>query len=466
MIITESDIKKLVSEVIKYYLNEDVFVNNTRGNKAMLTYQPHQKYNKGNLSSADMLKTDKMEQQNADTYEVTLKGGLKCFNITSINGTEVMHYFKRKFSKNEKTMIKLKNGERKELTMLDREYQDFMNTFIKKVEFVINYNINKFKQNNPDIDFQTVSIYPVPSSSNFNEKMAQELLKHTLCGMNTQVINSHLLQKDMSNLERDEKFIEKNKDFYNSPYFIAPNPNNNSVNQELNLSIAQNKRREEIRPLMKEMNILSDKMIGILYRFNFKQSISERITKNLVNLYKRYYDLFVQCGKIEITNTTDSYNKPIHYTDPNTNETKRLNKPIIKPKKSSKTPSNIQNTDTIWQIVSPYLSKEYKRIPINQWEFINFQIKNYGDSVRMGMKNLYQPNTDDMKMVQEELDKIKGTIFIIFDDNVSGGATLSDVCYQCSQLGIENVIPITFGKMALKTTINMVPLNTTDYNYN
>ena len=66
---------------------------------------------------------------------------------------------------------------------------------------------------------------------------------------------------------------------------------------------------------------------------------------------------------------------------------------------------------------------------------------------------------------QKELEKIKGTIFLIFDDNVSGGATLSDICYQCKQLGIENIIPITFGRMQQSNNMRGIVLNTPKNGY-
>ena len=71
----------------------------TKKKKGSLKYDKSatKKYNKGNLSSLDMLKTDKMDSNNNDTYEVPLKGGIMSYNITSINGTDVMHYFKKTF---------------------------------------------------------------------------------------------------------------------------------------------------------------------------------------------------------------------------------------------------------------------------------------------------------------------------------------------------------------------------------
>lgn len=49
-------------------------------------------------------------------------------------------------------------------------------------------------------------------------------------------------------------------------------------------------------------------------------------------------------------------------------------------------------------------------------------------------------------MVQKEVNKIKNTVFVIFDDNISGGATLSDVCYQAKKIGINNIIVPNFNE--------------------
>lgn len=64
----------------------------------------------------------------------------------------------------------------------------------------------------------------------------------------------------------------------------------------------------------------------------------------------------------------------------------------------------------------------------------------------MALKNYFQPNTD-RTVVDNELNDLENYMFLIFDDNISGGATLSDICYQLKNLGIKYIVPITFGKM-------------------
>jgi hypothetical protein len=89
----------------------------------------------------------------------------------------------------------------------------------------------------------------------------------------------------------------------------------------------------------------------------------------------------------------------------------------------------------------------------------SFEIKYLSNSVRLGLRNIYNPNTDE-EYVKNELERIKNTLFVIFDDNISGGATLSDVCYQCKKIGVEYLIPITFGKMPETNRSGMKTTNT------
>lgn len=73
-----------------------------------------------------------------------------------------------------------------------------------------------------------------------------------------------------------------------------------------------------------------------------------------------------------------------------------------------------------------------------------FSIKSMTNDIRLGLKNYFLA---DDEIVKQELEKIQNTVFVIFDDNISGGATLSDICLQAKNLGIQYIIPITFGKM-------------------
>ena len=68
----------------------------------------------------------------------------------------------------------------------------------------------------------------------------------------------------------------------------------------------------------------------------------------------------------------------------------------------------------------------------------------------MGLKNYYSVNNWNQRLVERELEKTKNSALVIFDDNISGGATLSDICDQLTSLGVKNIIPITFGKMDVK----------------
>ena len=75
-------------------------------------------------------------------------------------------------------------------------------------------------------------------------------------------------------------------------------------------------------------------------------------------------------------------------------------------------------------------------------------------------------SNENQEIVKQEIEKANNTIFIIFDDNISGGATLGDICYQCEKLGIKNVVPITFGQMEESNTIGSIPLSIPENGYN
>lgn len=119
--------------------------------------------------------------------------------------------------------------------------------------------------------------------------------------------------------------------------------------------------------------------------------------------------------------------------------------------KGTKSQVEARNTEEVWSIVKPYFrGSGIKSIPIHRLQPQDFQIKTFTNDVRMGMKNYFSSNAD---IVKQEMEKIKGTVFVIFDDNISGGATLSDICSQAKNLGIEYIIPITFGEMKTKYSL-------------
>ena len=94
-------------------------------------------------------------------------------------------------------------------------------------------------------------------------------------------------------------------------------------------------------------------------------------------------------------------------------------------------------------------------LKITNWETVPFEMKKLANPQRIGLKNMFSV-TNNEKLFKTETEKLKNTILIIFDDNISGGATLSDICYQFNKIGVKNIIPITFGKMPEKTTFGCI----------
>ena len=110
-----------------------------------------------------------------------------------------------------------------------------------------------------------------------------------------------------------------------------------------------------------------------------------------------------------------------------------------------------------------YKSKIYD---VCRWQPVNFQIKKLGNDIRMALKNYFSPNKDE-NLVKQEVEKTSGGVVVVFDDNVSGGATLSDICMQLQNLGMKYIIPITFGKM--RTSYNQgvgIIINKPDNDFN
>lgn len=453
---------------IKNKINEVVFADrnkiNTKKKTIGLTYTKDKRAN-GNANAFDKLGTEEMDQDNANTIEVPLKGGLISYNITDIKGTEVMHYFKRMYDNRKKTTIDVKdregNKEEYELEMENSEEREFINRFVRKVEYVVNAWINKNKKQN--IPFTKISILPVDSTSSFNKNfVSQELEGRSIGGLKIQMINPEMLKKELVNVQRDEEFIKNNEKFFNSDFALS-DPSQGTVNQRVDNVVRRNQALKERNNYIIEINQIVQKLLNFIQNSKRSEKLSDLQIKRLKDNYTRYCDLIKMC-----------YN--ISYIGANDNKEHKLNhEEILNAIKYSKGPSIDNRSSLLWQMIKPYVRGEkspvdgerYEELPLCRWDKANFEIKTLRNSERLGLKNIYNVNSSwDEKRLQEELNKIKGTILLIFDDNVSGGATLSDVCYQCKQLGIENIIPITFGKMSESNQMRGLVLNTPEDGYN
>ena len=69
----------------------------------------------------------------------------------------------------------------------------------------------------------------------------------------------------------------------------------------------------------------------------------------------------------------------------------------------------------------------------------NFEIKSLEDKRRKSIEGLFEINPN-LKGIQQNL---KGKNIIIFDDNISSGATLDDICLELQKYGVKSILPIT-----------------------
>ena len=450
---------KISESAYQYYINEDVFINGISNNKnkniANLTYKRNNNgsiaRNRGNMTSLDMLKTNLMDNNSGQTtYEVKLKGGFTSYNITDINGTEVMHYFKRKFS-NEETRIKLGDTEY-DLEMQDSEFHNFMVQFLDKVNAVVEYRARQFMENNKGLTFSNIYIYPVPSSSNFNIEMVKRIVKnnHTIDNLPVSAISSSILKKDTSNLEKDTDFIDKNRDYYNSERWQTGG-NGGTHMQAVDNDLNRLSRLESVKAEIDKANeftkIENRKQTGsLLSQLNYvsaRLNNPEKYGAPTLKSIKKLYDLYIgyQEAVKNITIAGEYYDTIAQkYHKP---QLKKVAEAI----KYSKGQSIEGRTQRILQILKEYNMTNglpVKPYDICMWQPANFQIKKLGNDSRMALKNYFSINNDSS---EAELKNTDNSIVVIFDDNISGGATLSDICYQLQKIGVKYMIPITFGKM-------------------
>lgn len=430
-------------------INENVYVNGVdrRNKKVNITYNTGDRMVGRVQKYVDNVGTKKMDQNNADTYEVDLKGGITSYNITSIQGTKVMHYFKNYF-KNQATTVDVVDDKNRtqsyEMEMEKAEFDRFMRTFIEKVNAVVNKCVTEFKSNSPDVEFSGISIYPVKSSSNFNIEMARELKKRM---PNIHVVDENLFNKDLANLRKDTEFIERNKEYYSKQAFERGSDSNMSSEEMVDSEMWRLQAIRKAQTFVSKLDELGKNLIRI--RNSRGQYIkSGTYHEYLYKNYKEYYDTYMRL--ISSSSYVTNFDGKSHKVS--------LDK-IANLIKYSKGPSIEKRSGEIWREIRNDLRGEksingepYRQIDIGRWDPTKFEIKNSYNNVRMGLMGYYSKNPE---VVKKEMDQIQNSIFIIFDDNISGGATLADICYLAKSMGLKYIIPITFGEMGKKYTAGL-----------
>ena len=450
-------VKTIIEEISGKPLSESVYLSNLKGNKAMLTYRPGYAGRHDNLLKNDKITTNKMEQNNSDTFVIPLKGGINSYNITSIDGKYVMHYFKYYWD-NKDAEIKLKDetGNEKDykFAMQKQQFDAFLNQFKNKVEIVIKHYM-RYMENQ---DFTAVSIYPVPSSSKFNEHMAKELTSLNLYGLPVKTIDQALFVKDTKNLQRDNDFIEKNKEYYSKNLGVQKNKLSHPITAYVDNTIEREKVMNEVQKFLDETNKYEKQLLDFLNTYKNSVSKGSKLTlRHIVQNYRYYYDYLNIAIK-----------KAAYYDSIKGKEVTPQAAKIMAFRKYSKGASIKKRTEEIWKLVKPYVrgkissvtQKPYKMYPVATWDRADLEMKTLSNPERMGLQNFFSVNP---KVLEKEKERIDGTLFIIFDDNISGGSTLSDICLQAKNAGIENILPITFGKMDVQwskeNTATIRPIN-------
>lgn len=74
----------------------------------------------------------------------------------------------------------------------------------------------------------------------------------------------------------------------------------------------------------------------------------------------------------------------------------------------------------------------------------DFQIKSLDDRTRRAIEGLFTINPQYLSLQNN----LKGKTIILFDDNISSGATMDDLCLLLQRYGVANIIPITLGTIS------------------
>lgn len=452
-----------ISESKLSVLTEDVFTNKLDRNrkKANITYKKGLTVS-ANASRApkEAIKTDKMDSSGSDTYIVPLKGGINSYNITNIDGKEIMHYFKRHFS-NEKTNLQIKmNGdvEDYQIEMENSEFNAFLSQFIDKISFIVYDYVSKHKEllDKNEYTFSKICVYPVKSSSNFNIKITELIEKNnqTIFGLPVVKLNENLLKKDTSKMEKDEDFIAKNADYYNSfreKGRKRPHGDETHMNG-LNTDINMFKAREKVHELVGELNNMTDELNNYLsaYKGCLMNKDNDGASRYGSILGKMFIDYANMSRASEFRNRTEYIND---YTSQKMYKSNYNGKgqEYIYFEPLSDTQMDAESYKIVRNLAKIYNPNEYKalgqyvyNVQILKRKPLDFQIKKVFNDTRMALKNFFTFNLEELEKAKKQ---IEGNILVIFDDNISGGATLSDICAQFVNIGIKHIIPITFGKM-------------------
>ena len=268
-----------------------------------------------------------------------------------------------------------------------------------------------------------------------------------------------------------EEFVEKNREFYDAKASVYDKFGENSKeNRGTNLNQLDNTvnrfgRLEDIKKQLEKLNAMTENRRGyptgsllmawqaIKHSIVQGRNIRQATIEKLDNLFRQYQE-----GVEKLRDIAQYYD-----TARNQMNRQHLEK-IVQAIKYAKGPSIEKRKYEILDFLKERgYGKGYirsKLYDVCMWEAKNFQIKNFDNGTRLGLKNLF---AFDEEKLRQEINSIKQSVLVIFDDNISGGATLSDICYQFKKLGIENIIPITFGKMKVK---NMMGTSLPNYKFN
>lgn len=266
--------------------------------------------------------------------------------------------------------------------------EDSIKKFLKRSALYIRSII---KEQNFDVDIIT---YP-SSSSNFNEILTEEVMEGYKNIPSIKCI-PNLFVKDIQTVEVNKTRAKE------------LGMSDDEINKLEHKLIAWKTEYKDIYPLRVELDKLKDTLMMYMSGFNNKRG--------------RRPNAYFACIQ-DIKKTIKEIN--------NAKKTLKVGDAKTKTKDNKMDDINLDSFNKGEQKELGYKSR-------------GFEIKSIGDTTRRAIENLFTINKGLGKKGGKSIEeRLKGKNVVIFDDNISSGATLDDMCLTLQKCGVKSILAIT-----------------------
>lgn len=196
-------------------------------------------------------------------------------------------------------------------------------------------------------------------------------------------------------------------------------------------------------------NLFTSKLLNMFPNSHGIQLIPEMLIKNVKGIYVNV-DAAKQAGLTdleikELRNRVEKwkYDEDIRYIRRKIEQLKQeLAKEIGKRGRPSKEVQMKKNMIKGYEMQIDLVPRKGRDSTIDDNGNVkDWQIKSLDEKVRKAIEGIFSINPKYLELQS----KLKGKTIVLFDDNLSSGATMDDLCLALLQYGVKEIIPITLG---------------------